>query len=378
MRYWLILLCLLPCPALLWACDICSNLGAPLIKEMSQAKLVVFGKIVDARLGPDGISGTSDFAVDAILQGDTALVKNNRLVFPRYVPPVAGVKYIVFLDVAQGQLDPFRSIVCSSDRLVQYIQKMPKLTGEGTPAERQARLKYTFEYFQDAEPELAADAYKMWSVAGNQDAAAVASKLDPARLRRWLHDPKTPQHCLALYCYLLGASGQPSDADLLKKLALTPPDARYSAAIDGILLGLERLQPAEAWTVVKAIVQDPQRSFTDRYAVIKFLRFLRDVKGDAVKPQVVACLTLLLQQPETMDIAIEQMRKMAVWDHQSKIFHIMEREKSSLAPITQRAIVRYALSCPGETSREFVAKLRKLDAELVKDVEDLLQLSEKP
>ncbi|MFO0815133.1 MAG: hypothetical protein U0796_18120 [Gemmatales bacterium] len=373
----LIIALLLCSPALLQACIICNNMGVPLIKEVSEAKLVVFGRITDARLGPDGIKGTSDFAVESILQGDSTLIKNNRLVFPRYVPPVAGVKYIVFLDVNQGQLDPYRSIVCSSDRLVQYLQKMPKLTGAGTPQERQARLKYTFDYFQDAEPELAADAYKIWSVATNQDAAAVASQVDASKLRRWLLDPKTPQHCLALYGFLLGASGQPQDAELLKKLALTPPDPRFHGAIDGILLGLERQQSNEVWGVVKKILQENQRSFTERYAVLKFLRFLKDVQGDSVKAHIVASLAILLDQPEMMDLAIEQMRQMAVWDHQASVLKLWDN-KANLAPITLRAIVRYALSCPGQAAQDLLARVRKDDPEMVKSVEELIHLGEKP
>jgi hypothetical protein len=378
MRCGSIVLCLLLSPALLQACIICNNLGEPLFKEISKARLVVFGKIIEARPGPDGVSGTSDFAVEAVLQGDASVVKNHRLVLPRYVPPVPGVKYIVFLDLVQGQWDPYRSIVLNSDRLINYLQKMPKLTGDGTPAERQARLKYTFDYFQDADPELAGDAYKVWSVATNQDAAAVASQLDAEKLRRWLLDPKTPQHCLALYGYLLGASGRAEDAILLKRLILSPPDARYHNALDGILLGLERQQPTEAWEVVKTVIKDDRRTFTERYCVLKFLRFLKDVQGDAVKPKVVAGLGLLLEQPEFTDLALQQIRQMGVWDHQAYVFQKLDKERTSLAPITLRAMTRYAMTCPGKAAQDVVARLRKSDPELVKEVEEWMQLSEKP
>ncbi len=247
-RYVVLLLLWSACPALTMACVLCNGQGPPLAREIKQAKVVVFGRITDARLGPDGVSGTSELAVESVLQGDQSQIKQGKLTLNKYIPPVPGIKYLIFLDKSQEQWDAYRSIVCSTDRLVNYLRKMPGLTDTGTPEQRQARLKYTFDFFQDSEPEIAADAYKEWSVASNQDVAAVAGQLSAEKLRRWLLDSKTPSHCLALYAYLLGASGQQADIDLLGKLASTPPDIRYSAALDGLLAGVVRQQPDQAWS----------------------------------------------------------------------------------------------------------------------------------
>lgn len=362
-------------PALSLACILCSSQGSPLSKEIADAKLVVFGKVVDARLGPDGIKGTSDILVESLLQGDAVYLKNNRLVLPRYVPPVPGVKYIIFVDVNQGQIDPYRSIVCSTDRLLQYLQKMPKLTGSGTPSERQARLKFTFDYFQDAEPELATDAYKEWSIADNKDVAAVATQVDPVRLRRWLLDPKTPQHCLSLYSYLLGCSGNASDIDILKKLALSSPDSRFHSALDGILSGIQHQQPAEVWALAQTILKDPQRTFTERYAVLRYTRFVKEVRFESVKTQLNATLALFIDQPDMVDLVIEQMRLMKNWEHQDKVLKLYN---NSAAPITKRAIIRYALNCPNSASQALIRSLRQIEPDTVKEVEELLLLSNKP
>jgi len=364
-------------PALSWACDLCSSQGPPLTKEIGNARMVVFGKVTNARLGPDGIKGTSDFVVEAMLRGDRSAIKEGKIVLPRYVPPVPGVKYVIFLDDSQGQFDPYRSIVCTTDRLVQYVQKMPALTGQGTPAERQARLKYVYDYFQDAEPELAADAYKEWSIATNQDVAIVANQLDPSKLRRWLLDPKTPNHCLALYSYLLGASGNAGDIALLKKLALTPPDARYAAALDGILAGILRQDADEVWRLARMIILDKQRPFTERYAVLRFIRFQYAVDNDSQRKQIVGCVDQMIELPDMIDLAIEQLRNWKCWDQQTKVFKLFESPVAE-APITRRAIVKFALKCPGEEAKQFVARARQKDPEMVKDVEESLELLEKP
>lgn len=382
MKSWLVTLGLCVCwmssPALSWACLLCtSQQGPPLTKEISDARLVVFGKITDARLGPDGIKGTSDFSVETVLHGERTSIKNGKIVLPRYVPPVPGVKYVIFLDVVQGQYDAYRSIVCSTDRLVQYVQKMPALTGAGTPAERQARLKFVFDYFQDAEPELAGDAYKEWSIATNQDVAAVASQLDADKLRRWLLDPKTPNHCLALYSYLLGASGKTGDMALLKKLALTPPDARYSGALDGILAGILRQEPAEVWSLARTIISDKQRTFTERYGVLRFLRFQYEVDNAVNRKQIVACIDQMIDMPDMIDLAISQLRAWKCWDHQERIFKLFESTVVE-APITRIAVLKYALKCPSEEAKQFIARARLKDAKMVQDVEESLELSEKP
>lgn len=372
----LALLILVLSPALSVACILCSSQGMPLAKEITDAKLVVFGKITDSRLGPDGIRGTSEFQVETVLRGDRDSFKQGKITLPRYVPVVPGVKYLIFLDVSQGQFDPYRNIVCSSDRLVGYLQKMPALTGLGTPDQRQARLKYVFDYLQDGEPELAADAYKEWSVATNQDVAAVAGQLSAEKLRHWLLDAKTPTHCLSLYAYLLGASGQASDAVLLTKLATNPPDSRFSTSLDGILAGMVRQQPGDAWKQVQSIIVDKSRSFSERHAILRFLRFQWEIDRAASKAQIIACLDQLIDQPDTMDLAINLLREWKCWDHQVKVLNLFTT-MPTLAPITRRAIIRYALDCPGEASRQFISAARAKDAELVRDVQETIDLIEK-
>ncbi|HQR05828.1 MAG TPA: hypothetical protein PLN21_03345 [Gemmatales bacterium] len=385
MKYWffsvIIGACCLCSPALARACDFCTNQGPPLTKEINAANLVVFGKITDARLGPDGIKGSSEFSVETVLHGERNSIKGGKIVLPRYVPPVPGVKYVIFLDVSQGQFDPYRSIVCSSDRLVQYVQKMPALTGAGTPAERQARLKFVFDYFQDAEPELAADAYKEWAIASNQDVAALASQLDPEKLRRWLLDPKTPNHCLSLYSYLLGACGKAEDIALLKNLALKPPDARYAGALDGImagvLAGVHRQDAAEVWNLARTILVDKQRSFTERYGVLRFLRFQYEVDNAVNRKQIIACVDQMIDLPDMIDLAIGQLRTWKCWDQQERIFKLFDSPVAE-APITRSAVVKFALKCPSDEAKQFIARARLKDAKLVQDVEESLELFEKP
>jgi hypothetical protein len=367
-------------PALTRACTLCTFNGGnsnPLAKEVSEAKLVVYGKITNARLGPDGIRGTCDVAVESLIKGDATLVKGNSITLPRYVPPSPGVTYLIFLDVNNGQFDPYRNIVCSSDRIVQYLKKMPPVQATSTSIERQSRLHYTFDYLQDDEPELAADAYKEWALASNQDVAAVAGKLDASKLRRWLMDPKTPAHCIGLYAYLLGSCGDAGDVERLKQLVLNPTDARFKGALDGLLAGYHRAKGAASWEFVRSVAGNKDRDFGERHAILRLLRFVHDVDGEAGRKDIVSCCDQLMRHTDTLDLVIEQLRQWSWWERSETVFQLFGTPAAQ-APMTRRAIVRYALKCPETSAKSFLEKVRKDDPALVKDVEEWMQLMEKP
>jgi hypothetical protein len=356
-------------PAILQACILCPSQGSPLGKEIGDAKLVVFGSIRSAQAAPDGIGGTSEFAVDALIKGEQSLVKGKTITLPRYVPPAPGVKYLVFLDVNQGRVDPYRTIVCGTDRIVAYLQKMPPLSSAPTPGERQARLVYCFEYLNDAEPEIAADAFKEWAAATNADVASVAGKLDAGKLRRWILDPKTPAHCLGLFAYLLGSCGGAEDAVLLRQLIENPPNPRLSGALDGLLAGYLRVQPKEGWSAVQGVITKPGRGFSEGHAVLRMLRFVHDVQGEKHREQILRSTGLLLEQNDLVDLAIETLRRWQWWEHTERVLKVFDAAQTQ-APITRRAVVRYALSCPLPAAKTFIVRLRGREPDLVKDVEE--------
>jgi len=377
LRWILALLLSLP-PALAQACIFCVNPNSnPLAREVAEAKLVVYGKITDAHLGPDGIRGTSQFTVESLIKGDQALLKGRTITLPRYQPPTVGIMHLLFIDVSNGQYDPYRTIACPSNRVVEYLRKMPQLSSPGTPVERQIRLKYTFEYLQDAEPELAADAYKEWAIAGNQDVANVAGQLDPAKLRRWLLDARTPNHCIALYAYLLGSCGDGNDAERLRQMIVGPSDQRYKAALDGLLAGYHRARPKESWEVFRAVAAAADRDFGERHAMLRTLRFIHDVEGNQAREEILSCCDKLLQQIDTFDLVIEQLRQWGWWDRTGTILGFFGTPVAR-SPMTQRTIVRYALTCPDPAAKVFVGKIRKESPDLVKAVEENLLLNAKP
>ena len=139
-----------------------------------------------------------------------------------------------------------------------------------------------------------------------------------------------------------------------------------------LLSGYIRLRPREGWDLAQGMLQDTQRSFTERYAIIGTLRFYHGWKPEETRDEVLRCLGLLISQGEMADIAVEDLRRWETWTLTDDILSQFGK-KTHAAPIVRRAIVRYALCCPQPQAQRFVALLRKQDPKLVGDVEESLQ-----
>jgi len=362
------------------ACDLCPGQGPPLSVEFAQARAAVYGPIIKANLGLDGVSGSSELKLEAVLKDADFLKGKQTITLPRFTPPDAKIKYLVFLDTINGQLDPYRVLVFPAESsIVKYVKDAPPLVAGQTPSQRAERLTYFFNYLQDTDPSVSEDAFKEWANSSNLEVGLASARLgekERKQLRQWLFDPKTPSERLALYAFLLGACGTEEDAKLLRNLILKP-EPRIARAIDGLLSGYIMLQPEDGWALTKSIIKDENRGFIERHGVFRLMRFYYGFQPKETKPLILECLGLLLESDTFMDIAVDQLRQWKIWDHTKAILSKYGTEKAA-APISKRAIVRYALQCELPEARAFVAEVRKIEPGLVSEVEMFLKFEQGP
>jgi len=165
-------------------------------------------------------------------------------------------------------------------------------------------------------------------------------------------------------------------------IALLNNDAEAEAGwLDGLLAGYVLLAPKDGLEYLAGIIKDAKTDFLVRYAALRSLRFFWEYREDVLKkPDIVAAIQPLLDQPDIVDLAVEDLRKWERWDLAPKVVGLFEKP-SHEASIIQRSIIKYALSAPAnnEVCAKFVAKLRadEKQAERVRDLEQLLEL-EKP
>jgi hypothetical protein len=69
---------------------------------------------------------------------------------------------------------------------------------------------------------------------------------------------------------------------------------------------------------------------------------------------------------------VEDLRRWGYWDLSAAVFAQFGKPTHA-APIVRRCIVRYALTCPNDDAKRFVAAVRKDDAKLVESVEEALK-----
>ena len=84
------------------------------------------------------------------------------------------------------------------------------------------RLKFFFNYLDNADPEICMDAFKEFANADYKDYRDMAKDLPADKLAGWLRDPNTPGFRVGLYGSLLGHCGKDEHAKLLRSLARRP------------------------------------------------------------------------------------------------------------------------------------------------------------
>jgi hypothetical protein len=364
------------------ACSLCDAAGLTqktLREDAASAKLVVYGTLTNPRVSAAVRGGSSDGAatdvqVERVLKSDPILSGRNVLTLPRYVPvdPSNPPKFLIFCDVADGRLDPYRGSPARSPAVVEYLRGALALDGNDRPR----LLAYYFRHLDSSDPDIAADAYLEFAKTGDAELARAAKQLDPARLRKLLTDPWTPAERLSLFAYLLGACGTPADADLFLRL-LRQPDDRLRRAYGGLLAGYSQLCPDDGWRLTLAILGDPKRPFPERYAAYGTVRFFHRSQPAASRPRVLQALGAVLQQADMADLAVEDLRRWQLWDLTAEVT-ALSGAKSHQAPIVHRAIVRYALCCPQPEARRFLDGLRQTEPDLVRDVEESLRYEQAP
>jgi hypothetical protein len=365
-------LALLLCAPPALPCSLCGSSvrSQTLSQDAAYAKLVLFGTLANAKVTADG--GVTDLQIEKVIKSDPFLGDKKVVKLPRYVTVDPKTpKFIIFCDIFNGKIDPYRGVQAASAAIAEYVEKARAIDAK----DRTKALLFFFDYLDHSDNEIANDAFQEFARSTDQEIGQVAGKLSAQKLRTWILDPRTPSYRVDLYAFLLGACGTDQDAALLRTL-LTKPKARTNDAISGTLSGYIALRPREGWDLARTMLADSERPFKERYAVVLAVRFQHGWKPKETEAEVLRCLGGVLDQGDMADVVIEDLRRWQLWNLTDNVL-AQYGKKSHSAPIMRRCVVRYALSCPKPEASLFVAAVRKLDPDMVGDVEESLQLENK-
>ncbi len=348
-------------------CSLCgANLRqAPSIREdaaQSTARVIAIGV---PRTPRD--SQTSVLEVSELLRDDPAAGKPKAIDLGRYIPN-SDTRFLVFCDIFKDKLDPFRGIPLRSAEAVDYARRVLKLD----PKDTATNLVFYFRYLDHPDAEVSRDAFIEFAKARDQDITQVAPRLDAGKLRAWLKDPRTPPERLSVYALLLGACGRAEDAALLRSM-LHESEERVANAYDGILAGFTHLRPQEGWELALEAVRDGHKPLQLRLAVVRMLRFYHGAQPEKSQANILRCVRAILEQGELADLAVEDLRRWKMWDLTREVLGHYGR-KGYDAPITQQAILRYALTCDDADCKAFIEQRRKAEPDAVRDAEEQVRL----
>jgi hypothetical protein len=360
----LLLVFVLPSPALARGCFIRPSTWR---EECANSKVVLYGTLSNPRSQPG--DGTTDVLVDTVVKPHPLLGRKKVVTLGRCVAidPQKPVRMLIFCDVAKGRIDPYRGVE-AGPAAVRYLTGLLALDARDVTQ----RLRYCFDFLEHADPEVAADAFNEMSQAPDRELGLAARKFAPQKLLGWLKNPKTSIFCLRLYAILLGHCGGRTDATFLHAFAEKRVKRDCPQQLDGVLVGYTLLAPKDGYAYTCKLLKDPTNDFLVRYAALRALRYFHNTRPDAIgKRKVLEAMKIALVHEDMNDLAIDDLRRWRCWDLTARVLPLYGKPSKSF-PVLRRAVVRYALQCPGPEAAAFLAERRKAEPVFVKDVEELL------
>lgn len=383
---------LISLPAPTPACPFCSATGTTLAGEVAQADFILYGSLVNAKQDPADPTalnkGTTEMTIDAVIKPHEMVAGKKSITIPRYVPPDPknpNVKYLIFFNIVNGTLDPYRGDAVPADsKLPEYIKGAIAVKDKDVGT----RLRYYFDYLENADLLVNSDAYTEFGYADYPDVREFAKKLkdEPGKrelLISWIKNPETRATRFGLYGLLIGHCGTEADAKLLRQL-LDDPERSYSSGLDGVLAAYTLLDPKAGWDYVTAIAKNTEKDFTTRYAALRTVRFFWESRPDVIaKEKVLEAMKVFMDQPDLADMPIGDVRKWKQWQLSPMVLAYADKESHNGMPINNRAVLMFALAAaandPKNTAAaEFVAKAKAKNAKQVEFLEDLLRDELKP
>jgi hypothetical protein len=361
------------------ACPFCTPTGTTLTGEVAQADFILYGTLSNAQPDPSGGGkGTTDLAIEAVIKSHDMVKGKKTITLPRYLPPQPGAKdykFMVFFNVYNGQLDPYRGEAVPPDsKLPDYLKGAIEVRQKDTVT----RLRYFFDYLEDPDLVISSDAYSEFGYADYKDVREIGPKVPAATLLKWLKDPNTRGSRLGLCGLLLGHCGKPEDAKAIRAL-LDDKQRSYTSGLDGVVAGYILLDPKGGWQYLSGLIKNADADFPVKYASLRTARFFWEFRPDVIpNADVLAVMKTLMDDADIADMPIEDIRKWKQWQLTPLVLGYAGKESHNTTPIIMRSILKFAIAASwadpkNAAAATYVEEQRKKDPKRVQFLEEVLK-----
>jgi hypothetical protein len=298
------------------------------------------------------------FEVVEVLKGSDVLGDRREIRVLYFGQAAAETVFLVF------GTDPrdlaFSSPAPLSERSVAYVRKLTELPDEGPD-----RLAFFQDYFEDADPLLAGDAYDEFAKTPYPVVQALKERMHRDRLLGWIKDPNVSTNRRRLYLTMLGVCGQPDDVATLEELIRS--DARESrTALDALAACYLNLKGPEGMPLLEDLfLKNPAAEYTDTYAVIMALRFHGQETTVIPRPRLQEGLRHILDRPQLADLVIPDLARWEDWSVMDRLVELFKSSNEETSWV-RVPVFNYLKACPEPKAKEYLDELAKLDPESFK------------
>lgn len=370
------------------ACELCGPPRPTLAEQLAQADAVAQARWLGTEKAKSaGALGRTNFEIVQVVRDvEKKLRVRDRVAVVGNVP---GAKGDLFLLVGRkAETLEWDSPQKVTEASFKYIVEAPAL--DAAPAQR---LAYFLKFLENPDTFVANDAFAEFVRAPFEDISALTDQLPREKLRRWLTDSKVQPSRCGLYGLMLGLCGDASDAKLLEEIIAKPVKVTRPG-IEGVIGGYLLLTGETGLKMIERTkFQDESLLISEPYSAFQAVRFLWTHGGDKFsKTRLQQSVRLLLERPQFAELVIADLARWKDWSAMPKLM-TMYRIGDSDARYTNRAIVRYLLTCANDQSssakepknqpqadlphvaeaRENLAMLREKDPQTVTQAERFFQ-----
>lgn len=322
------------------ACPFCSAPTLTLAEQYAKADAAVLVQWVGGEMPKAEQAGSTHFEiVQAPRAPFKSLEKGKKITLDRYRAGKKGDLALLLGSKTKGEAIEWGAPLDVTEASYKYVIEAP--TPESAP---EKRLVYYLKFMENADPNVAADAYGEFANAPYKDIVPLAKEMPRDKLRKWIVSPDVPATRTGLYGLMLGLCGTPEDVPLMEQKIVERTDD-FRLGIDGVIGGYLLLTGEKGLDVVETSkLIDKKVPFSETYAAMQALRFMWTYgNGRIPLNRLRASMQILLDRPELADLVIADLARWKDWSVQSRLMKLYGTEEYSV-PSIKRAIIRYMIA----------------------------------
>ncbi|MDA7978567.1 MAG: hypothetical protein MPJ50_07330 [Pirellulales bacterium] len=249
-----------------------------------------------------------------------------------------------------------------------YLRAAPDLR---RPPEE--RLRYFARFLEDADEQIAEDAYMEFAHAPYSDVAAIGDTFDGDLLKTWLKDRGVPDDRKGFYALALALSrgskqDQQENVQFLRDWVDNPGDD-FRRGLDGVMGALLLAEKNTALELIREkFLANPQAANGHVRNALSAVRFYYEFGEQPDTEAIASAVACLLDRPAFATEAIIDLARWEAWDKLPKVVSLFDRDGYDVS--TRHAVVAYLLTSDKDDAAVSLERLRELDADFVNASEE--------